>query len=204
MKILLLGCLLFYNVAIYAQTSDDAFKKPLKEVLEQIQRQYKVTIRYTDDLVKDRWVTYAGWRFRPDVEKTMQNILASQDITFTAEGEKKYKLQQYQYHLKTPEEGREQLAYFSTLYHDLTEWNKRKAELKKEMLAALRLTHMPAAPASRPITTPVRKFNGYTVQNIAIETLPGVYVCGSLYKPANSGGKLPVVIKPDRHFARGR
>ena len=49
-------------------------------------------IRYPEDLVKDKYVTYADWRFRPaDVEKTMANILASQDITFAKEGDKKYK-----------------------------------------------------------------------------------------------------------------
>jgi hypothetical protein len=50
----------------------------------------------------------------------------------------------------------------------------------------------------------VRKFKGYTVQNIAIETLPGLYVCGSLYKPEKIKGKIPVVLNPDGHFARGR
>ncbi|MBE7169415.1 MAG: acetylxylan esterase [Williamsia sp.] len=203
-KILFPVCLLLSTGCLYAQTSDDAFKQPLKEVLNEIQQRYHVAIRYPEELVKDRWVTYAGWRFRPDVEKTMNNILSSQDISFAPDGDKKYKLQAYQYHLKTPAEGKEQLDYLSTLYNDAASWKKRREELKSCILSSLRLSHMAAAPASKPIVTGVRKFNGYTVQNIALETLPGVYVCGSLYRPERVQGKIPVVLNPDGHFARGR
>ncbi|MBD0289004.1 MAG: acetylxylan esterase, partial [Flavisolibacter sp.] len=141
------------------QTSDDAFKEPLKDVLAQIQKQYGVSIRYPEELVKDRWVTYAEWRFRPDVEKTLANVLASQDITFAKEGDKKYKLQNFQYHLKTPEEGKEQLQYLSSLYNDVQTWEQRKSELKSCILSALHLSSIPARPASKPITTAVRKMN---------------------------------------------
>src|SRR4051812_13067752 len=85
-----------------AQTSDDAFKEPLDAVIAKVEKRYDVKIRYDQNLVKDKWVTYAGWRFRPDFATTMNNILASQDITFAPDGNKKYKLQNYQYHLKTP------------------------------------------------------------------------------------------------------
>lgn len=187
-----------------AQNSDNAFREPLKEVLTQVQKQYSVTIRYPEDLVKDRWVTYAGWRFRPDVEQTLENILSSQDISFTKEGDRKYKLQAFQYHLKTVDEGKEQLAYLSTLYQDVASWEQRKAALRACMLAKLQLSVLPPAPASKPIVSSVRKMDGYTVQNIALETLPGVYVSGSLYRPLKSKGKIPVVLNPDGHFSRGR
>ncbi|WP_207492355.1 DUF4974 domain-containing protein [Aridibaculum aurantiacum] len=187
-----------------SQTSDDAFKQPLQEVLQQIQQRYGIAIRYDEKLVKDKWVNYAGWKFKPNVEKTLANVLASADITFAKEGDKKYKLQNYQYHLKTVEEGKEQLQYLSTLYSNRESWEQRKAELKSCMLSALRLNHLPAAPASKPIITAVRKFDGYTVENIAIETLPGLYVSGSLYRPARVKGKVPLVLNPDGHFSKGR
>ena len=88
-----------------------------------------MSIRYPEELVKDRWVSYAGWRYRPDLEKTLSSILSSQDISFSKEGEKRYKLQAYQYHLKTVEEGKEQLDYLSTLYKDKEGWEKRKADI---------------------------------------------------------------------------
>jgi hypothetical protein len=198
---LLLICVLGNS---YAQTSDDAFKKPLKDVLVEIQSRYGISIRFPEELVKDRWVSYAQWRYRPDVEQTLENILASQDITFAKDGDKKYKLQNFQYHLKTVEEGKQQLNWLSSLYNDAKSWQSRKDSLKKCILSALRLTRLPTKPFSSPIVTPLRKFKDYSVQNIAIETLPGIYVCGSLYRPLKYKGKMPVVLNPDGHFSKGR
>jgi dienelactone hydrolase len=69
---------------------------------------------------------------------------------------------------------------------------------------ALRLSKLPAYPLSKPIVTPVRKYNGYSVQNIAIEILPGVWVNGSLYKPLKYKGKIPVILNPDGHWPKHR
>jgi hypothetical protein len=189
---------------VIAQTSDDKFRQPLKDVLADIQSRYGIAIRYPADLIKDRWINYAQWRYRPDVEETLQNILASQDLTFAKEGEKRYKIQDFQYHLKTVEEGRQQLNYLSSLYNDVQSWQLRKDSLRKCFLSALRLTNIPARPSSQAIITPARKFKDYTVQNIAVETMPGVYVCGSLYRPLKYKGKIPVVLNPDGHFSKGR
>jgi hypothetical protein len=206
MKNLIFSIYFFLHLTItgFSQTSDDAFKRPLKDVLAQIQKQYGITIRYDENLVKDKWVTYAGWRFRPDVEKTLSNVLTSQDIAFAKEGDKKYKLQNFQYHLKTVEEGKEQLQYLSTLYNNVQSWEKRKTELKSCILSSLRLSNLPARRTSKPIITATRKFDGYTVENIAIETLPGLYVSGSLYRPIKVNGKVPIVLNPDGHFSKGR
>lgn len=202
LTVLIGSCCFWLHVA--GQTSDNQFQQPLTEVLAQIQQRYHITIRYPDDLVKGRWVTYAGWKFRPDVEKTLTNILASQDITFAKEGDGKYKLQNFQYHLKTVEEGKEQLEYLASLYNNSHEWEARKADLQQCLLTSLNLSPLPAAPSSKPVISAVRKMDGYTVQNIAIETLPGLYVSGSLYRPLKAKGKLPVILNPDGHFSKGR
>ncbi|GAB3996930.1 hypothetical protein GCM10028807_40780 [Spirosoma daeguense] len=197
--------LLVSSLTTFAQTADEQFKKPLKDVITQIENRYSVKIRYPEELVKDKFVTYADWRFRPaDVEKTMTNILSSQDITFAKEGDKKYKLQPFQYHLKTPEEGKLQLDYLATLYQDVASWEKRKTELRNCISDALKLSHLPAKPNSQPIVTNKRTYDGYTVENVAIETLPGLYVAGSLYKPLNTKSLMPVILNPDGHFGDGR
>lgn len=203
-KIVLLGLITGSLSFSFAQTSDNAFRKPLKEVISDIEHQFNVKIRYPEDLVKDRWVTYAGWRFRPDLEKTLTNVMSSQDITFMKEGEGRYKLQNFQYHLKTPEEGRQQLEYLWSEYNDVQTWEKRKAGLRQCMWQALKLSPLPPKPGSKPIITNRRMMDGYTVENVAIETLPGVYVCGSLYKPLHPKGKIPVILNPDGHFGDGR
>ena len=47
--------------ASHAQTADDHFREPLKQVIGEMEKQYGVTISYTDDLVKDKFAcTYRG------------------------------------------------------------------------------------------------------------------------------------------------
>ena len=55
----------------------------------------------------------------------------------------------------------------------------------------------------KPILSKIRKYNGYTVQNFAIETLPGLYVNGSIYTPA-SKGKHALILCPNGHWGGGR
>ena len=202
-----IGILLFFLALtgnIYSQTSDDQYKKPLKQLLDEVQDRYGIQIRDPEHLVKDQWVTYADWRFRPDLEKTLTNILSSQDINFVKEGDKKYKLKSYQYYRWTLEDGKEQAEYLASKYNDTVSWEKRKNELKPCIWSALKLTHLPTWPDSEPVISNVRKMDGYVIENIALETLPGVYVCGSLYRPSKIKGKIPVMLCPNGHWKDGR
>ncbi len=190
--------------SIYSQTSDDQYKKPLKQVLDEVQNRYGIQIRYPEELVNDKWVTYADWRYRPDLEKTLTNILSSQDIAYVKEGYKKYKLKSYEYYRWTLEDGKEQAEYLASKYNDTISWEKRKNELKPCIWSALKLTHLPTWTDSKPIISNVRKMNGYIIENFALETLPGVYVCGSLYRPTKIKGKIPVMLCPNGHWQDGR
>lgn len=194
---------LFVSVSS-AQTSDTQFRQPLEEVIREIQERFQVKVNYPLDLVKGREVSYAGWRFRPTAEQTLTNIMASLDISVQNDGNGKFKLKPFQYHLRTVEEGKQQLEYLWSRFDDIPSWESRKAVLRKEMWKALKLDPMPVNPHSKPIITNKRSYDGYTVQNVAIETLPGVYVCGSLYMPSKVKGKVPVILDPDGHFGDGR
>jgi len=103
-----------------------------------------------------------------------------------------------------PKEGAQFLAYLETLYGNPVEWEKRKAEIKACLPLALKLSPLPSYVPAAVILTPQRKYNGYTVENFAIETLPGIYVAGSIYKPLKMKGKCPVLLNPDGHFGGGR
>lgn len=177
---------------------------PLSDVIRDIEARYGVTIRDPEKLISDKIITYAQWRYRVDVEQTLNNVISSVDLSFQKEGEKKFKIKSYQYHRTTVEEGKEKLDYLSTLYNDSASFEKRKAELRQCMLEALHLNNIPDAPGSKLFISNKRKLNGYTVENIAIETLPGLYVCGSIYRPAKIKGKIPVILCPNGHFPNGR
>jgi dienelactone hydrolase len=44
----------------------------------------------------------------------------------------------------------------------------------------------------------------FTVENVAIETLPGFFLCGNLYRPKNKQGPFPAILNPHGHAQHGR
>ncbi len=193
----------FYFVEAQPNT-DNQYAKPLKEVLNNIQKKYGVTIKYDEKMVVNKIVTYAEWKYRPDVEVTLEAVLTPLELKVKKEGDKKYKLSVYEYYRWKPAEGWAELDRIASQYKTIEEWENRKAELKPCIKEALQLTHLPALPNAAAIKTTVRKFDGYTVENIAIEILPGVWINGSLYKPAKYKGKIPVILNPDGHWEKQR
>lgn len=197
-------CLL--NLSVYAQfgNTDNQYQQPLADVLKQIETRFGVKIKYSDPQVKDRWVKYAGWRFRPTVEETLLNVLTPLDLKVNKEKDKLYKLKEYEYHRWEVKDGWAYLDTLANKYHDQQSWEKRKAEIRPALYEALLLAPLPPKPASKPIITAKRMMDGYTVENIAIEIMPGLYINGSIYKPLKIKGKIPVVLSPDGHWEKHR
>lgn len=202
---LAIGFSLFLSAAeAQTQNSDSLYRMPLKKVITEIESRFKVKIKYNDDQVKNRWVNYALWRFRPDVDETLNNVFLPLDMKVNKEKEGIYKLKEYEYYRWQVQEGQNTLDHLATLYHDKSSWEQRKALLKPLLYEAQQLSPLPAKPSSKPIMTPKRVMDGYTIENIAIEILPGLYINGSIYKPLKIKGKIPVVLSPDGHWAQQR
>lgn len=208
LSIKLLWCFALFMVlstTLNAQyTTDGAYKMPLKEVLSNIQKRFNVTIKYTDSMVAGKFVNYAQWRYRNNVDTTLANVLTPLDMKVKKEKDRIYKLSNYEYYRWDVQEGWAELDRIAAQYKTLADWEKRKQLLKPALLQALQLSPLPAAPNSKPIITTKRQFNGYTVENIAIEILPGLWINGSLYKPTNYIGKIPVILSPDGHWDKQR
>lgn len=88
---------------------------------------------------------------------------------------------------------------------DKVTWEKRRVELLRQLQLAVGLYPMPdrsVAPKAT-IHGPVDRPE-YTVERVAIETLPGFYLTGSLYRPKNAQGKLPAILTPHGHWKDGR
>lgn len=199
--LLAVGCCHF----IHAQYNTDvAYPKPLKEVLTDIEKRFDIKIKYADSVVLNKTLKYASWRYRSDAATTLDNVLAPFDLKAKRESDKVYKLGSYEYYRWQPEEGWAELDRIASQYNNLQEWEKRKALLQPCLREALQLSRLPEMPGSKPIITPLRKYNGYTIQNIAIEILPGLWINGSLYKPAKYKGKIPVILNPDGHWEKQR
>jgi len=197
-------CFLQSNTIQGQLNTDNQYTKPLKEVLTDIQKRYGITIKYADSMVINKMVNYADWRYRNDVETTLDNVLRPLDMKVKKEKDKVYKLSYYEYYRWSVEEGWAELDRIASQYKNVAEWENRKHVLKSCLLEALQLNRLPAAPTNSPIVTPIRKFDGYTVENIAIEILPGLWVNGSLYRPSKYKGKIPVILNPDGHWEKQR
>ncbi|MEO8405096.1 MAG: acetylxylan esterase [Chitinophagaceae bacterium] len=201
----LMASFLLCNKNVYSQqNSDAAYRKPLKEVLADVEKRFNIRVRYADSMVVDKWVNYAEWRYRNDAETTLENILTPLDLKAKKDGDKRYKLSTYEYYRWEPEEGWADLDRIAAHYQNVGEWEARKQLLKPCLFDALQLSSLPASPNAKPIITPKRKFDGYTVENIAIEILPGLWINGSLYKPAKYKGKIPIILNPDGHWEKQR
>ena len=206
MKRILFTMLLAASLSAEAQTQtyETEFARPLNEVLTDIQNRFGVRLKYDIDTV-GKVLSYADFRIRPySVEESLTNVLAPFDYKFVKQKGNMYKLKAYEYPRRTDADGEKMLAYLNTLYTDQQSFQLRADSLKKEVRQRLGIdTLLAQCVKTKPILSKIRKFDGYTVQNFALETLPGLYICGSIYTP-QSKGKHALIICPNGHFGGGR
>ena len=83
-------------------------------------------------------------------------------------------------------------------------WQERAAFLRKQILASAGLLPMRE---KRPLNAQVfgkLERQGYSVEKVLLETLPGFYLGGNLYRPLGQQGPFPGVVSPHGHWAFGR
>jgi uncharacterized protein len=88
---------------------------------------------------------------------------------------------------QTEEEAKVQLAKFANSYSTLEEWKKRAENIRQGILRGAELLNPPEKNPLNPIIHSKKELNGYTVENVAFESLPGFFVTGNLYKPIGEG-----------------
>ena len=79
-------------------------------------------------------------------------------------------------------------------------WKQRAQEIRLHILKGSGLYPLPEKCPLNPIIGKTRVFDGYQVTNVAYESLPGVYVTGSLYSPINPNKGIPGVLSPHGHW----
>ncbi|MDN3669365.1 acetylxylan esterase [Echinicola jeungdonensis] len=188
-----------------AQDSDQAYRNTLKATLDRIEDVFEINLQYNEDLVEGKELDYAFWRIVPgNLETSLAQVLAPFDLTFFEKPNALYRITKFDYPRRSVSFGEDHLNYLSGLYSNKMEWESRKAEMKSCLIEALGIDDLPETPASQPIITQRRKYKGYSVENVALEVLPGVYTTGSVYKPRPFKKNHPVIITPNGHFGQGR
>ena len=206
MRTIIFSIILIFNAITVskAQSYETQFSRPLGKVLQEISIRFNIKLKYEVDTT-GKVVLFADFRIRPySAEESLTNVLSLFDFKFTKQTENTYRIKAYEYMRRTPDDGKKMLAYLNTLYRDSVEWNTRKECLRKEVREKLQIDSLLKRRVnSKPILSKIRSFDGYSVQNFAIETLPGLYVCGSIYSPL-SKGKHALILCPNGHWTNGR
>jgi len=102
---------------------------------------------------------------------------------------------------QTEEQAKEQLARFAATYSTQAEWQQRAQRIRDGILRGAELLPLPKRCPLNPILHSRREHDGYTVENAAFESLPGVFVTGNLYRPTKGTGPFAGVLCPHGHWS---
>jgi len=83
-------------------------------------------------------------------------------------------------------------------------WLDRAEHLRTQLLVSLGLWPMLPKTDLHPQVFGKLDRDGYTIERVVLETLPGFTLSGNLYRPKGASGKLPLVLCPHGHWKDGR
>jgi len=89
-------------------------------------------------------------------------------------------------------------------YATLPEWEAHKAQLRRQILVAAGLYPLPEKTPLHPEISGRIERSDYSIEKVALETMPGYYLGGNLYRPLHPKGKAPAVLTPHGHWTYGR
>ena len=89
-------------------------------------------------------------------------------------------------------------------YKTLPEWEERAAHLRKQILSSAGLLPLPERTPLHPQIFGRLEREGYSIEKVLLETMPGFYLGGNLYRPLGKPGKFPGVASPHGHWDYGR
>ena len=84
------------------------------------------------------------------------------------------------------------------------EWAGRAEQVRRRVLVSQGIWPMPSRTELNAVVQGRRDHDGYTIEKVYFEAMPGFYVTGSLYRPSgNSSGKRPGILSPHGHWSNG-
>lgn len=197
------------SVALPAAQPDPCDAQPLASLLPELERRFGVRFtckRFDPDTVRIAW---APFRIRPySLEETLDRLFSPADLVWSrreSDGMPRITIQPYEYYRRTPADGEKLLRWLAGLYDDRASWERRRERLLADAREALGLEPFLRALVAEPDVRLGRavRHDGYTTRNYALETLPGLYACGTIYAPLTPGPH-PLVVSPSGHWEGGR
>lgn len=99
----------------------------------------------------------------------------------------------------TEKEGINEHNHLASLYQSKKEWKKRAKLIKEGILEGAELTKFKSGQTINATIHSKKIMDGYTVENVFFESVPGIFVTGNLYKPIQINGKVPGILRPHGH-----
>ncbi|MBK8502661.1 MAG: acetylxylan esterase [Saprospiraceae bacterium] len=101
----------------------------------------------------------------------------------------------------TEQESEVKMLEFAGQWSDRAEWEARTKIIREGIIDGLEWDKIPEYSAQlNPVIHSQRMMDGYIVENISIESFPGFYITGNLYRPSNPTGKLAGILCPHGHW----
>ncbi|MDA8757936.1 acetylxylan esterase [Flavobacteriaceae bacterium] len=101
----------------------------------------------------------------------------------------------------TEEEGKTKLEEFSNLWDTAQSWGKRAKAIRENLLAGMQWDKISIYDGKIKVIKHSKKtMDGYTVENIALESFPGFYVTGNLYRPLQKQKQYAAILSPHGHL----
>ncbi len=89
-------------------------------------------------------------------------------------------------------------------FTDLKVWEQRRLFLRNQILVSAGLSPMPERTSLHAQIFGTIEEKDYVIEKVLIETLPGFYLGGNLYRPRDGRAKHPGLLNPHGHWPYGR
>lgn len=86
----------------------------------------------------------------------------------------------------------------------LEKWEARKERVRRQILVSQGLWPMPAKTPLNAVVHGRIERDGYMIEKVYFESVPGLFVTGNLYRPAKPKGKVPAVLFAHGHWKDAR
>src|SRR3954468_17282802 len=102
----------------------------------------------------------------------------------------------------TEKQGADQLAALTRRMKSPKDWQQHADSIRKQLRKGMDLEVFPARTPLSPRYRNKKVMDGYTVESVVFESIPGFFVTGNLYKPSGNLEKksLAAIICPHGHW----